>query len=327
MYNRYKRYITGVRRSKKLENLVESFIRRKALIVYGGLAIDRVIRHKTSNSDSLYNLEIKMADFDVFSLNYNDDSTEFAELLSQFYSYVRVITGITGFTRKVWANFSPEAILDVTHIDADKLQCLNPIDIDGILYADPQFLKIDQYQNLCMNLFSDSNRIEAALKKIQLLERHFPIISDHVNQNSVNEAETREFSVTEEYVIGGDYVYSLYYDEEPIGDKFYYSNDFIDEVIPPTGFRHENMLLLPMIGETWYTLFGEERVVPKITLLYTYYYLRFYECTQKYDMKIQMLANDPETFRFFIEDVPKPQIFVPTPIKRKRAERLQTIWL
>ena len=61
---------------KAMFEILEKFIIQKKLILYGGLALNRLI----PKQDQFYNSDIDLPDYDVFSENALDDAKEIANL-------------------------------------------------------------------------------------------------------------------------------------------------------------------------------------------------------------------------------------------------------
>ena len=363
MWRRYQKYVTDNQRKPKLEQIIVDFIHDRGLIIYGGLAIDRIIRNITVSGESLYDLEVKIPDYDVYSLDFVKDSEDLASiLLKNGYDYVRIGSGMTGKTRKIWVDINPEASIDITQLSQFKYKKMKCSIIDDLIYADPQYLKIDQYQNLIWNLFKDQHRMSNALKKIQLLEKYFPIV-DEIEENQSedleeNREENREENQTEnqtenqielpetiadlhkkyEIILGGDYIFDTIYNElseSPdmyTGEIIIYSNELYHKEIPITGLKYNNIRILPILGTTFHNPYHINDITyyttTQIGLLHTYYMLRFYLSTTKYDEKIKMLIMDPQTFRPYINGNVPFKIFTPNvDIVRNKIQFLPTKYL
>lgn len=192
------KYVTALKREQRrkyfeteriIANVCEKFIIKRNLILYGGKAIDKWICKVTNGKQRIYNHSIDKIDYDCFSLDYDNDSKDLAaELINAGLQNIRIVSNITGSTRKIFIDLDPDAYIDVSDVGKaihfsdfspeEKYRHLEPSTIDGILVANPHFLKIDQYANLCVNLFIDYVRIPKAFSRLTLLEHHFPIVSD-----------------------------------------------------------------------------------------------------------------------------------------------------
>ena len=100
---------------------VESFIKRKQLIIYGGFAINLLIPKK----DKFYK-EYTMNDLDCFSPNAKQDAMELAkELSDNNYKYIKVRKALHENTYKVYADFVQ--IIDLTQLDNNTFNNLKNI--------------------------------------------------------------------------------------------------------------------------------------------------------------------------------------------------------
>jgi hypothetical protein len=100
---------------------VESFIKRKQLIIYGGFAINLLMPKK----DKFYK-EYTMNDLDCFSPNAKQDAMELAkELSDNNYKYIKVRKALHENTYKVYADFVQ--IIDLTQLDNNTFNNLKNI--------------------------------------------------------------------------------------------------------------------------------------------------------------------------------------------------------
>lgn len=201
-------YVTALKKELRIKynekeriisNVTEKFIRKRGLILYGGLAIDKWIKNVTNNQQSIYDRTIDRIDYDCFSTNYDVDSKDLsAELMDAGLKNIRIVSGITGSTRKIFIDLDPDAYIDISDIDKaihvdltveEKIKNLNVKIIDEMLVADPNYLKIDQYTNLCTNLFCDYNRITKAFERVSLLEYYFPITSNMMIKEIISDVK------------------------------------------------------------------------------------------------------------------------------------------
>lgn len=319
----HKRYKEKIEYLKDLNDILYEYIRDNKLIVYGGTAIDEVIKWKSMGKDKLYKGYV-LADWDVLIPKFEEVANDIVKILSKNqYNKIRIVTGMTGKTRKIFVNLNSTAIIDITYISDLNYKKLikNSILIDGVYYAYPQFLKIHQYQNLIFRLYSDHHRIKKSLEKIELLEKWFPI-NKSIKENKRSKSKKdigrsmKELINKYEIIFGGDFVFYIYYpDNIPKKiEMIIYSNDYIPKHIPLIGrFRKSKIRILPIIGSTFYKTHTDPsgisyKICTKMCLLYEYYYLSFYDPNPKYIDKIKHLLNDTDTFRIYksnTKDIPK----------------------
>lgn len=334
-----KKYKTSKFKLDVLNNIIVNFVRRKKLVVYGGMAIDKLIRHKSKGSDSLYGDDV-IADWDILADDIEGIANELKDIIltTDQFETIKIVTGMTGLTRKLFIDINRDAAIDITYMNSRYLE-KNTLTIDGVIYANPQFLKIHQYQNLCTKLYTDNHRMKKSFKKIMKLEKWFPLINgldlshDVVDYGRpINNISTGDTTSIEqllkdyEIIIGGDFVYHLYYEESEHKEIILYTNDLIRIPLPETGkLRSPKYRVMPMIGSMFYidkVIYGNinARICHKIMLLYQYYHLRFYDNNLSNDDKIRTLLNDGETFELYVKELDKyPKIYNPTnkPMNRK----------
>jgi hypothetical protein len=206
---------------KSMFELLETFIIRKKLILYGGLALNRLM----PKQDQFYNSDIDLPDYDMFTENALDDAKELADLYHEKgYKEVEARSGVHHGTYKVFVNFI--AIADITQLNPTiyrniKKECIT---IAGMRYAPPNFLRMSMYLELSRPA-GDTSRWEKVLKRLTLLNKYYPIKTDtscdavdfqrNVDTVSKSESENLYFLVRnnfieQEVVFFGGYASSLY---------------------------------------------------------------------------------------------------------------------
>jgi len=280
---------------KKIGKIILEFIKIKKLVIYGGYAIHLLLKNKTGHG--IYNEKLDLLDFDIYSTKFDEDSLELARILKKNdFHRIRIISGITGKTRKIFVNLESNAIVDIslkTREELDKIQ----IPIGEYLVACPQHIKIDHYMQLSMNFLQYHWRLQKTFDRVKLLEINFPITNiNHIEEKNISkESISLIDTINNKYdvIIGGDYIFNKLYDFPQNGEIFIYSNDIIDEHIPVNGISVKNDLrLFPIIGEIFFINNENQHWVTKSVLIYTYYVLKFYYNTKKYDWKIKILVDD-----------------------------------
>jgi len=321
----------------KLSAIVREFIRENKLLIYGGYAIDKLIKLKSNKKDGLYDFEYDFPDFDVYHPDYDKMANKLADKLKVNYDYVKIVTGITGLTRRIFVNIDPKEVIDISHIDEDFYFEMKTVEIGGFLYCNPDFLKVDQYQNMCIRIYQDNFRLQKSYNKIKLLEKWYPVkqikspesidvIKKFEHEDDIG-VSSKELKSEYDPIHGGDYVYSLYYPDEKHSDEdsekqsekqsevILYSNSIIKSHIPDHGIlKSPNYRLLP-IKESMlcYIRDNGEKIVTKIGLLYQYYYFQYHlskRVKKQYKIpnninKIVRLYNDPDTWKFLSTDTQK----------------------
>lgn len=154
---------------KDIINIVETFLREKKLICYGGTAINNIL----PTQDQFYNKDIEIPDYDFFSYTALDDAKRLADIYaSKGYSDVEAKSGVHHGTYKVFVNFIPVA--DITYIPKELFKSLqrNAIKVDGILYAPPDYLRMAMFLELSRPK-GDVSRWEKVLKRLTLLNKNY----------------------------------------------------------------------------------------------------------------------------------------------------------
>ena len=130
---------------KKIIKTVEDFIQRKSLVCYGGTAINNIL----PQSEQFYNKDVELPDYDFFSPNALDDAKELADVyFKQGFTDVEAKSGQHHGTYKVYVNFIPVA--DITYLAKEIYAAIKKesIQVAGIRYAPPNFLRMSMYLEL-----------------------------------------------------------------------------------------------------------------------------------------------------------------------------------
>jgi hypothetical protein len=154
---------------KDIINIVETFLREKKLICYGGTAINNIL----PTQDQFYNKDIEIPDYDFFSHTALDDAKRLADIyVSRGYTDVEAKSGVHHGTYKVFVNFIPVA--DITYIPKELFKAVqrNAIKVDGILYAPPDYLRMAMFLELSRPK-GDVSRWEKVLKRLTLLNKNY----------------------------------------------------------------------------------------------------------------------------------------------------------
>ena len=96
--------------TKHIMPIIEEFIIRKKFLLYGGLAINLLLKNK----DKFYK-KYTLNDYDCFSYNAKNDAYELADILyKNGFKYVEVRKAVHQNTFRIYVNFIQ--LLDLTHI-------------------------------------------------------------------------------------------------------------------------------------------------------------------------------------------------------------------
>jgi hypothetical protein len=260
---------------KAMFEILEKFIIQKKLILYGGLALNRLI----PKEDQFYNSDIDLPDYDIFSENALDDAKQLADLYhAEGYNEVDARSAVHYGTYKVFVNFI--AIADVTQMNSVIYRNLQKdcITIAGLRYAPPNFLRMSMYLELSRPA-GDTSRWEKVFKRLTLLNKYYPIqrpgscetvdFQRNVDTLSTNDSESlyfivRDSFIEQEVVFFGGYASSLYTKSMPqnqrrliekIPDFDVLSTDpkkcalILLETIKDAGFKKCKMIEHAEIGE------------------------------------------------------------------------------
>ena len=156
---------------KSIIEIVENFIKKKNLICYGGTAINNIL----PKEDQFYNKELEIPDYDFFSVNALNDAKELTDMyFNNGFTEVEAKSGQHHGTYKVFVNFMP--IADISYIPKEIFQSMKKesIRVAGILYAPPNYLRMGMFLELSRPA-GDTSRWEKVLKRITLLNKHYPL--------------------------------------------------------------------------------------------------------------------------------------------------------
>lgn len=160
---------------QKILKIVEQFIIDKHLICYGGTAINNIL----PKNAQFYNREVEIPDYDFFSPNALDDAKELADIYyNAGYIDVEAKSGVHMGTFKVFVNFIPIADITYMHEDLYKALDTESIQIAGILYAPPNYLRMAMYLELSRPA-GDVSRWEKVMKRLNLLNDHYPLVTNN----------------------------------------------------------------------------------------------------------------------------------------------------
>jgi hypothetical protein len=203
---------------KRIIKIVEDFIKRKALICYGGTAINNIL----PSDDQFYNKEVEIPDYDFFAVNALADAKELADIYyKQGFTDVEAKAGQHHGTYKVFVNYIPVA--DITMLPKGIYNALkkDAIRVGGILYTPPNYLRMSMYLELSRPA-GDTSRWEKVMKRLSLLNKHYPItdlncnmvdfqreMEDRTDEDLIYDTVRNAF-VNQGVVFFGGYAMSLY---------------------------------------------------------------------------------------------------------------------
>jgi hypothetical protein len=163
---------------KSMIEIVENFIKKKNLICYGGTAINNIL----PKQDQFYNKEMEVPDYDFFSIQALEDAKELANVYyKNGFTDIEAKSGQHHGTYKVFVNFTP--IADITYLPKEIFQSIKKesIRVGGILYAPPNYLRMGMFLELSRPA-GDISRWEKVLKRITLLNKHYPLTTKNCDE-------------------------------------------------------------------------------------------------------------------------------------------------
>jgi len=151
--------------------IVEDFLRKRKLICYGGTAINNIL----PSEDQFYDYSIELPDYDFYSPNALKDTKDLADIyIKQGFEDVEAKSGVHHGTYKVFVKNIPVA--DVSQLNNVLFKNIykDAKQYNGIKYCPPNFLRMAMYLELSRP-FGDVSRWEKVLKRLTLLNKHYPI--------------------------------------------------------------------------------------------------------------------------------------------------------
>ena len=167
---------------KKIIYILESFLKKKKLICYGGLAINNILPYQ----DQFYDLTKEFPDYDCFSKTAMEDAKELADIfVKEGFEEVEAKSGVHFGTYKVFVNFL--GVADLTNLDPTIFKNLKKesIKINNIYYASPDFLRMAMYLELSRPK-GDISRWEKVFTRLQLLNKNYPLKNKHCSKDKLS---------------------------------------------------------------------------------------------------------------------------------------------
>ena len=205
---------------KNMIQVVEDFLREAKCICYGGIAINNILPQEAQ----FYDQDVEIPDYDFYSKTPVEHAKDLANrFYEKGYLEVEAKAGVHYGTYKVFVNFIPMADITMLHPDLyDNLQN-DSMEIQGIYYSSPNFLRMSMYLELSRP-DGDVSRWEKVLKRLTLLNKHYPLESHNCNeidfqrelktQSMEHTAKlyniTRDSLIDQQVVFFGGYAGSLY---------------------------------------------------------------------------------------------------------------------
>ena len=160
---------------KRIISILETFLKKKRLVCYGGTAINNIL----PLDDQFYDKDIEIPDYDFYSPTSLEDAKELADIYyNEGFQEVEAKAGVHYGTYKVFVNFIPVA--DITYLEKPLFKHVQKeaIRVYGILYCPPNFLRMNMYLELSRPA-GDISRWEKVLKRLILLNKNYPLRGKH----------------------------------------------------------------------------------------------------------------------------------------------------
>jgi hypothetical protein len=155
----------------KIIHILETFLKQKKLICYGGTAINNILPQEAQ----FYDRSVEIPDYDFFSTNAMDDAKDLADIyFKEGYYEVEAKAGVHFGTYKVFVNFI--GIADITQLHSTIYKSIEKeaIIIEGIHYCPPNYLRMSMFLELSRP-DGDLSRWEKVLKRMNILNEYYPL--------------------------------------------------------------------------------------------------------------------------------------------------------
>jgi hypothetical protein len=300
---------------KRMITILQNFLKRKKLMVYGGTAVNDILPKQLQ----FYNRDLEIPDYDFYSYNALNDAKELADTyFKEGFIEVEAKPGVHHGTYKVFVNFIPIADITFLHKEIFKAIKAEAIRVNGIYYTPPNFLRMSMYLELSRPS-GDVSRWEKVLKRLTLLNKAFPLKGKQCNEitfqrkmeNKVNEEviyeTTKQTFVDQDVVFFGGYAISEYstYMPKNVHEKLEKYADFdvlsedpqttcriLKERLKDEGIKDVKIVKRPAIGEIVAPHY--QVMVGKDTIAFIYHPIacHSYNVIQEHNMKIKVASID-----------------------------------
>jgi hypothetical protein len=174
---------------QKIIKIIEDFLKKKKLIIYGGTALNNILPEK----NQFYDKKTTFPDYDCFSSDALQDAIELADLYyNNGFKEVEAKSAVHQGTYKVFVNFM--SVADITNMNKKLYNNIKKktIVIDKLHYAPSNFLRMSIYDELSRPE-SDVSRWEKIFKRLLLLDKFYPINKENINCNFILFNKNKDF--------------------------------------------------------------------------------------------------------------------------------------
>ena len=186
----------------KAIGVVERFLRKSGRVCYGGQAINALLPKGRKFYDPNYNIP----DYDFFSPSSKEDCDDLIkDLESAGFADIFKKVGVHDGTTKLYVNFVPVADISEIAPQLYKIIHKRAVAVEGIMYCDPDFLKMMMYLELSRPR-GEVSRWSKVFERLTLLNDTFrPKRCEDAIRNSHIDAEDRamvlEFCIKHKCVV------------------------------------------------------------------------------------------------------------------------------
>lgn len=179
------REISNSEEIRKILSIVEEFIRKKKVLLYGGIAVNNIL----PKFAQFYDFTKEVPDYDFYSPDALKHAKELADIYYKAgYVEVEAKAGIHMGTFKVFVNFIP--IADITQLHHRLYENLfkDAIVISEMHYTPPNYLRMSMYLELSRPA-GDLSRWEKVFKRLSLLNKYFPFAPSHLSSTKCHQID------------------------------------------------------------------------------------------------------------------------------------------
>ena len=174
---------------KNVHNIILDFIRSKKRKIYGGFALNALVKQKNSK-DAIYKPD-KIADIDFYSPKPINDLMELCNLLHEKgFKYVIGREAMHKETYSLWVNTL--MYCDISYVPKNIYDRLPFRTIDGLNMIHPHFMMIDYLRMLTdpiLSYWRFENDLKG-FKRFVLLQKYYPLPYNDSSFDSIDKAKT-----------------------------------------------------------------------------------------------------------------------------------------
>jgi hypothetical protein len=209
---------------KEVTKLILDFIKSNKRKIYGGFALNHLVVDK-DKKEALYK-DYETPDVDFYSPNPIEDLINLCNILHKA-GFKRVMgrEALHPDTYSILVNF--QLYCDISYVPRNIYNRMPFKEISGLNYIHPFFMAID-YLRMITDPLASYWRIEKALKRMVLLQKHYPlpkvdkpiqiVNSEPILDNAVNEI-TKFLSTSKTSIVIGFYAYNYYINASQTSNK------------------------------------------------------------------------------------------------------------